>query len=500
MSDHVPDDIERDLERDLDSVRLHKALAAAGVSSRRAAERMISAGRVAVNGSTAIIGQRVVPARDVITVDGQPVGQRPPLVYLALHKPAGVTSTTRGRAGETTVLDLVSDESIRRHGRIYPVGRLDRDSEGLILLTNDGQWADRLLHPRYQVEREYSVGLATPMTSLQVRSILAGVELEEGIAHVRSLRLATSAEGRLLGRSVDGVASFVWYRVVLTQGWKRQIRRTLAAVGVPVGRLVRVRIGGLRLADMASGEVRPLGARERSALLEGSSETSQGLVVSLDGPASSGKSTVGAGAASELGYRFCDTGVLYRALTWLALERRADTGQEAVLVQMIPELDLVADDAGRLRHVRVAGTDVTAQLHSPAVDDQVSRVSQHPGVRAAFLPVQRALAVGGRIIMAGRDIGTVVLPNADLKLYIDVSLDERAARRAADRGLPPASEQARDLLADLRRRDGLDSTRDVAPLRVPPDALIIRSEGNTLAQTVASVVRAIRARETEPAS
>lgn len=479
------------------SVRIHKALAAAGVSSRRAAERMIAAGRVSVNGSTATIGQRVAPERDVITVDGHPVGDRPPPVYLALHKPAGVVSTTRGWAGETTVLDLVATESFRQHGRIYPVGRLDRDSEGLILLTNDGEWADRLLHPRYQVEREYAVGLSSEMAHHQVRAILAGVELEEGVARVRSLRLATSAEGRLLAQLVDGVGSFVWYRVVLTQGWKRQVRRTFAAVGVQVERLVRVRIGGLRLARMASGEVRALSATERSALLPARGYARKGLIVSLDGPASSGKSTVGAGAASELGYSFCDTGVLYRALTWLALERRVDGGDEEALARLIPELELVADDAGRLRRVRVAGTDVTAQLHSPAVDDQVSGVSQHPGVRAAFLPIQRSLAVEGRIIMAGRDIGTVILPDADLKLYIDVSLDERAARRAADRGLPPGSEEARELLDDLRRRDGIDTTRDVAPLRVPDDATIIRSDGNTLAQTVAAVVQAVRTREME---
>ena len=220
-----------------------------------------------------------------------------------------------------------------------------------------------------------------------------------------------------------------------------------------------------------------------------------GLRVSLDGPGSSGKSSVGAAAASQLGYRFLDTGVLYRAITWLSVQRGVDPEDEAALVALVPELELVPDDEGRMRKVRIDGVDVTDQLHEPEVDRRVSAVSRQPDVRAALLMTQRSLAAEGRIIVAGRDIGTVVLADADLKLYLDVSLEERARRRTAERGLPPGSEEALAILEDLRRRDHLDSSREVAPLRVPEDAVVVRSDGREFDETVAEVVRLIREHE-----
>lgn len=294
----------------------------------------------------------------------------------------------------------------------------------------------------------------------------------------------------------------VWYRAVLTQGWKRQLRRMFSVVGASVERLVRVRIGSLRLEDLRPGQVRSLTAAERGRLSGtdqgGGAARRRGLVVSLDGPASSGKSTVGAGAALELGYRFCDTGVLYRALALLAVERGVDPGDEAALAALVPELELVADEVGRLRRVRIDGLDVTDRLQSPEVDAIVSRVSAHAEVRQRLHPVQRELAKGGRIIMAGRDIGTIILPNADLKLYIGASVAERAERRALQRGVPLGSPEAKELEEEMERRDRIDTTRDVAPLRVADGARIIRSDGNTLEQTIAEVVSAIREREVAP--
>jgi cytidylate kinase len=161
----------------------------------------------------------------------------------------------------------------------------------------------------------------------------------------------------------------------------------------------------------------------------------------------------------------------------------------------VPELELVPDEAGSLRRVRVRGTDVTAELHVPEVDRRVSTVSRQPQVRTALLKTQRDLAAEGRVILAGRDIGTVVLPDADLKLYLEVSIEERAQRRAAERDLAPESPEAAAILADLRRRDHIDSSRDVAPLRVPGDAVIVRSDGRQFEDTVAEVVRIVRERE-----
>jgi cytidylate kinase len=219
------------------------------------------------------------------------------------------------------------------------------------------------------------------------------------------------------------------------------------------------------------------------------------LVVALDGPASSGKSSVGAAAAKELGYRFCDTGLLYRAVTWLGLHRGIKATAHDALVPLVAEIELLDIGDGRLAHVAIDGVDRTADVRSPEVDVAVSAYSAVAELRLALLERQRALALRGRIIMAGRDVGTVVLPDADLKLYLDASVEERARRRAAERGIEPGSAEGQEILTELRRRDLLDSTRDVAPLRKAPDAVVLSTDGNAFEETVAQVVAAIRRTE-----
>jgi CMP/dCMP kinase len=216
------------------------------------------------------------------------------------------------------------------------------------------------------------------------------------------------------------------------------------------------------------------------------------LVVALDGPGSSGKSSVGAAAARAVGYRFCDTGLLYRAVTWLAEARGVGIDDPEGLVALVHEVELSDDGAGRLARVLVDGVDHTDDVRSPAVDAAVSAVSAVAEVRAALLERQRRLASGGGIVMAGRDIGTVVLPEADLKLYLDASVEERARRRSHERGLLPGDPEHDAILDALRRRDRLDATRAVAPLRVAPDARILTTDGNAFEDTVAMVVGAIR--------
>jgi len=221
-----------------------------------------------------------------------------------------------------------------------------------------------------------------------------------------------------------------------------------------------------------------------------------GLVVALDGPGSSGKSSVGAASALRLGYRFCDTGLLYRAATWLALRRRVRPDDPDALVALVPEIELVADGNGRLAHVSVDGVDVTEAVHSPEVDDAVSAVSRVAELRGALLDRQRAIAAEpGGIIMAGRDIGTVVLPDADLKVFLDASVEERARRRAEERGVDADSQEGRFILAQLRRRDELDTNRAVAPLRPAADAVHVVTDGNRFEQTVDAVVEVVRATE-----
>jgi 23S rRNA pseudouridine2605 synthase len=252
--------------------RIQKVLANAGVASRRASEALVAAGRVRVDGRTASIGQRVDPAAAVIEVDGVAVGVGVGRTYVALHKPAGVTSTTRDRHAETTVLDLIPTAFVPDGTRLYPVGRLDLDSEGLLFLTNDGEWAERVLHPRFGVQREYAVGVGAELTPDQQKAIAAGVRLEEGVARLAApLRPASAGETRHLADTLDPSpeAALVWYRAVLTQGWKRQLRRMFAALGVPIVRLARVRIGSVWLGDLPSGRARALKEPEIRALAEG---------------------------------------------------------------------------------------------------------------------------------------------------------------------------------------------------------------------------------------
>ena len=257
--------------------RLQKVLAAAGVASRRGSEALIAAGRVTVDGDVASLGQQVDPATARIAVDGKPLDARARFVYLVAHKPAGVTATVRDPHAQRTVIDLVPPKVRAQAGRLYPVGRLDLDSEGLLLLTNDGVWADQVLHPRHGVEREYAIAVHSPLTREQRHALEQGIELEEGTALVEHLRPATLTETRRLEALLPpGPGRLTWYRGTLQQGWKRQLRRMFAGVGAPIPRLVRVRIGTLRLDDLASGEVRELTGAEVRRLAShsrGGSET-----------------------------------------------------------------------------------------------------------------------------------------------------------------------------------------------------------------------------------
>jgi 23S rRNA pseudouridine2605 synthase len=247
--------------------RIQKAIANAGIASRRGGEDLVRAGRVRVDGRPAIIGEQVDPATQRVEVDGKPLpaaaGQRS---YWALNKPAGVVSTVRDRHAERTVMQLLPPDA-RRTARLYPVGRLDEESEGLLLFTDDGTWADLLLHPRYGVEREYFVGLDRSVTKAQKIELRTGIELEEGLARIDHLDDVTPAQLRNLVLLLEPPhPELRWYRVVLAQGWKRQIRRMFDAVGMPVRRLVRVRVGTLKLTDLRAGEARRLTHQEVTLL------------------------------------------------------------------------------------------------------------------------------------------------------------------------------------------------------------------------------------------
>ena len=203
-------------------------------------------------------------------------------------------------------------------------------------------------------------------------------------------------------------------------------------------------------------------------------------MIAIDGPAGSGKSTVGARLAKHLGYLYFDSGVMYRAVTFIALKRSIPIADEAAITRLAEDINIdvlpVTDTSDRAYDVLVDGVEVTWEIRRPEVEAKVSVVSAYPGVRRALSAQQRRIGLRGRIVMVGRDIGTVVLPEADLKVYLDASVEERAHRRYTElqeRGEPvPLS----SILESIRMRDRIDSTREIAPLRPANDAVIIDTD------------------------
>jgi len=217
--------------------------------------------------------------------------------------------------------------------------------------------------------------------------------------------------------------------------------------------------------------------------------------ITIDGPAASGKSTVGERLARWLGYLYFDTGVMYRAVTWVALKRGVPIENEEAVTALARSLhiDVVPPtvDDGRQYTVLADGEDVTWAIRTPEVDANVSVVSAYPGVREELVRQQRRIAAGGRIVMVGRDIGTVVLPDADLKIYLDATVEERAHRRWKERRERGERVDYEEVLQRMRRRDQIDSTREVSPLRVPPGAAVIDTTRMSVAEVLERVERLI---------
>jgi len=239
---------ERDSLTDVpDGVRLQKVLAAAGVGSRRQCEDLIGAGRVEVDGEVVRrFGARVDPQRQIIRVDGRRIPASEDLVYVALNKPAGVLTSMSDSRGRKTMADLLGDTS----ERLFHVGRLDYDTEGLMLLTNDGELAHRLAHPRFGVPKTYLAEVTGPVRRDVGRQLMTGVELEDGVASADKFRVVEQAGGRAL------------VEITLHEGRKHIVKRMLAAAGHPVSRLVRTQVGPVTLGALRPGTTRRLTATE----------------------------------------------------------------------------------------------------------------------------------------------------------------------------------------------------------------------------------------------
>ncbi|WP_174533222.1 pseudouridine synthase [Micromonospora chalcea] len=233
--------------------RLQKVLAAAGVGSRRACEDLIFRRRVTVNGRVAQLGDKADPARDVIVVDGERLQADVRLVYVAMNKPRGVVTTMADEKGRTELADFIG---ARLEQRVYHVGRLDADSEGLLLLTNDGTLAHKLMHPSYEVLKTYLAEVAGPIPRNLGKRLAAGVELEDGPVKVDGFKL------------VDTLGKTAQVELTLHEGRKHIVRRLMAEVGHPVSRLVRTSIGPIKLGDLRTGRMRRLTNAEVAALFK----------------------------------------------------------------------------------------------------------------------------------------------------------------------------------------------------------------------------------------
>ncbi len=221
--------------------------------------------------------------------------------------------------------------------------------------------------------------------------------------------------------------------------------------------------------------------------------------IAIDGPAASGKTTVGSLLAEELGYLCLDTGIMYRAVTWQALAEGIDLQDEDAVTKLAEQIEIDvlprSVEDGRPFDVLINGLDRTWEIRSPEVNQNVSLVSSYPGVRQAMTRKQRKIAERGRIVMLGRDIGTVVLPEADLKIYLDASVEVRAKRRYAEEIARGNCVCLDDVIESLKRRDAYDSTRKVAPLKVAPDAVVINTDALTVPEVITKIKEIIQQRD-----
>ncbi len=219
-------------------------------------------------------------------------------------------------------------------------------------------------------------------------------------------------------------------------------------------------------------------------------------IIAVDGPAASGKSTLGLRIAETLGYLYFDTGVMYRAITWIALRSRISVSDQLAITALAEDTQVEVGppsiDDGRGYDVMVQGQDITWEIRRPEVDANVSVVSAYPGVRRALSAQQRRIGIRGKVVMVGRDIGTVVLPEANLKIFLDASDEERALRRYLELKSKDESVDYQRILASVRNRDHIDSSREIAPLRPADDAIIIDSDGLNADQVFSQVYALVK--------
>lgn len=537
------------------TMRLQRFLARAGVASRRGSEDLMTAGRVTVNGQVATeLGTKVDVDRDHIEVDGMPVKLNQGAVYLMLYKPTGYLTTMSDPQERPCVADLVPRD---RFPGLFPVGRLDCDTTGLLLFTTDGDLSQDLLHPSKHVYKTYQALVDGHLTDRDLEPLRRGIELDDGLCQPAICRVINAREAEAVApQGVKPGTTAV--EVIIREGRKNQVKRMLSKIHHPVIRLHRCNFAGLELKDVAKGSWRELTDREVQILKAGGIPPKQAsskrddpnatavnpatrtrhhgshgsapkrntyrerytgyatrraltpanhtstsiierkhcMIVAIDGPAGSGKSTIAKEIARQLGFNKLDTGAMYRAVTFAALDRGIDLDDEAAIDALAEQIEIrFTNGTGEDTRLTIDGQDASAAIRTPQVDANVSKVSAYPGVRAAMLIHQRRAAEDRDIVAEGRDIGTVVFPNAQVKVFLTADPRERARRRVLQRhqndAQPLTSEQLEaevdETLDALKQRDKLDSSREVAPLVPAEDAVHVDSTAHTIDEVVSII-------------
>ncbi len=433
---------------------------------------------------------------------------------------------------------------------LFPVGRLDRDTTGLLLFTTDGDLSQDLLHPSKHVYKTYQALVDGHLTDRDLTPLRRGIELDDGLCQPAICRVITAREAEAVApQGVKPGTTAV--EVIIREGRKNQVKRMLSKIHHPVIRLHRCNFAGLELKDVAKGSWRELTDREvqilkaggippkqaaskrgdkpqetpatrtrhhgshraqaqhlpralhglgnppsRSACVHTSTSTTERkhcMIVAIDGPAGSGKSTIAKEIARQLGFNKLDTGAMYRAVTFAALDRGIDLDDEAAIDALAEQIEIrFTNGTGEDTRLTIDGQDASAAIRTPQVDANVSKVSAYPGVRAAMLIHQRRAAEDRDIVAEGRDIGTVVFPNAQVKVFLTADPRERARRRVLQRhqndAQPLNAEQLEtevdETLDALKQRDKLDSSREVAPLVPAEDAVHVDSTAHTIDEVV----------------
>ena len=390
---------------------------------------------------------------------------RPGLVYYLLYKPVGVVSTASDPQGRPTVVDLVPGDP-----RVVPVGRLDADSEGLLVLSNDGDFINRVTHPSFGITKTYLARVAGSPGPKALKRLTSGVDLEDGPAAALSAKLVDTSGGESL------------IEVVMGEGRNREVRRLLAAVGHPVTALVRTAIGAVSDQHLEPGSWRPLTLSEVRHLFGEEREPADDPpdVIAIDGPGGVGKTTTARALAEALDRAHLDTGAMYRAATLAVLNAAVAVDDLMGVVAVVVDSD-IGYEAGR---TYLDGRDVTAETRTAEVEAAVSAVSAVPEVRERLVAEQRDWVIAhGPSVVEGRDIGTVVFARTPYKVFLTADPAVRAERRASDTEDRPTDAVAED----LARRDKWDSSRTASPLRPSEDAVVIDTTDLSVDEVLAKV-------------